>query len=727
MTRLTWSARVLLALVAALTATTAFAQGTRVIAAAPATLGAIPNGTGGQRDVPFSVVDTGITRRVAVSMTMSHPNVGDLTVTLIAPDGTLYYLMGWGTVKPTAALNGVHAFADTATETFVNAVYGPNPVARPGTYLPGFGNQPIDATFDGTPSTGMWTLRVFDAVGFNLVGSITAASLTLEMDPGTTAGADAGTLGVIPDGPSSAPQTPGVPRDVTFTVPAGTGVVQGVTISLTITHGWVGDLVARLIAPDGRQHVLFGYTGAPAVNFGSSIDLAGTYEFSDAALTATSFWSAAASSVTAIPPGTYATSTIGGSASGGQSVAMDPVFAGARASGVWTLRITDGSSIYTGTVTSARLRLAIDATPTTVPDSFTAAYATPLTVAAPGLLANDADNLGGALSATLVTPPAHGSASVSASGAFTYTPQPGFVGTDTFTYRSSNTAGPGAVATVSVLVPLPTTVQPPSGFRASAVNGNTVTVRWTPALGPVATSFLLEGGVTPGQVLASIPTGSPLPIFTFDAPAGAFFLRVRAVANGVVSAPSSETRVFVQTPATPSAPDSLTGVVNGQTVELSWRNTFAGGAPTTQQIVVTGDAVAVLPLPLGETFTFAGVPGGSYTFRVRAVNASGVSADSNAVSLTFPASCTGTPAPPPNFLAYAVGNVVHLLWDPPAAGNDAATSYVITVGGSLNAAVPIVARTISAPLPSGAYTFRVASTNACGTGTSTVTQTVFVP
>ena len=73
---------------------------------------------------------------------------------------------------------------------------------------------------------------------------------------------------------------------------------------------------------------------------------------------------------------------------------------------------------------------------------------------------------------------------------------------------------------------------------------------------------------------------------------------------------------------------------------------------------------------------------------------------SNPVTLTFPNGCSGAPSPPADFLAYAIGNVVHLVWDPPPAGV-AATSYVVTVGGSFAGSFPSVLRSIRAPAPVG--------------------------
>ena len=80
---------------------------------------------------------------------------------------------------------------------------------------------------------------------------------------------------------------------------------------------------------------------------------------------------------------------------------------------------------------------------------------------------------------------------------------------------------------------------PPSNLRAT-VSGNRVSLAWDPSPSVGLTGYVLEGGVTPGSVLATIPTGSTAPTFTFDAPTGAFFVRMRAVSGGQRSAPSNE-------------------------------------------------------------------------------------------------------------------------------------------------------------------------------------------
>jgi VCBS repeat-containing protein len=77
--------------------------------------------------------------------------------------------------------------------------------------------------------------------------------------------------------------------------------------------------------------------------------------------------------------------------------------------------------------------------PTPQPDQ----YATPgggqaLTVPAPGVLANDSDPDGDALSAQNASDPALGSVSLNSDGGFTYTPDVGASGSDSFTYEASD-------------------------------------------------------------------------------------------------------------------------------------------------------------------------------------------------------------------------------------------------------------------------------------------------
>lgn len=91
-------------------------------------------------------------------------------------------------------------------------------------------------------------------------------------------------------------------------------------------------------------------------------------------------------------------------------------------------------------------------------DSYTVVSGATLNVSAPGVLANDSDVEGQALSAMIVTSPSSGSVTMTANGSFNYVPNPGFSGTDSFTYQANDGSLSSNVATVTITVtPLATT------------------------------------------------------------------------------------------------------------------------------------------------------------------------------------------------------------------------------------------------------------------------------
>ena len=69
-----------------------------------------------------------------------------------------------------------------------------------------------------------------------------------------------------------------------------------------------------------------------------------------------------------------------------------------------------------------------------------------------GVLDNDTDGDGDALRAVLVSGPANGSLNLNADGTFSYTPDPNWAGTDSFTYKTNDGISDGIAATVSIVV-----------------------------------------------------------------------------------------------------------------------------------------------------------------------------------------------------------------------------------------------------------------------------------
>ncbi len=94
-----------------------------------------------------------------------------------------------------------------------------------------------------------------------------------------------------------------------------------------------------------------------------------------------------------------------------------------------------------------------DLPPVAVDDVYAAFANRSLTVtAAEGVLANDSDLEEDPLTAVLITGPTQGSVSLSANGAFTYTPNPKFLGMDSFTYRAQARSLQSNIATVTITV-----------------------------------------------------------------------------------------------------------------------------------------------------------------------------------------------------------------------------------------------------------------------------------
>jgi len=182
---------------------------------------------------------------------------------------------------------------------------------------------------------------------------------------------------------------------------------------------------------------------------------------------------------------------------------------------------------------------------------------------------------------------------------------------------------------------------PPEFLFPQVVDGK-LTLTWDLAQsGPTPTGYQLEVGTATGRSdIAVVPT--PTRLFQFaGVPPGFYFVRVRAVAGGVVGVPSNDvTMVVGNVPAPPSEPTILPTTVAGNVVTLRWEAPYFG--PVTDYILEAGSVpgasnIAVLRLgSTATTMTIPGVPPGRYYLRLRAVNALGVSAQSRELELVVP-------------------------------------------------------------------------------------------
>jgi VCBS repeat-containing protein len=148
----------------------------------------------------------------------------------------------------------------------------------------------------------------------------------------------------------------------------------------------------------------------------------------------------------------------------------------------FTYHATDGSLDSNTATVTINVQVG-NAAPNANHDSYGVPMNNALSVSAPGVLANDTDANGDALTAILDSDPAHGTLVLGADGSFSYTPDLDFFGLDTFTYHASDGGLSSAPATVTIEV-LESNLAPSAADDVySVVQGNPLPV---PAPGVLA-------------------------------------------------------------------------------------------------------------------------------------------------------------------------------------------------------------------------------------------------
>ncbi len=278
--------------------------------------------------------------------------------------------------------------------------------------------------------------------------------------------------------------------------------------------------------------------------------------------------------------------------------------------------------------------------------------------------------------------------------------------TTTFTLVARNSAG--ATVTRSATVTLAAPVAPTASITATLQNGTTAVVTWQTAN---AVSATINGANVPLSGTQSVPV-SATTTFTLVArnSAGATVTRSATV---VVSPPPT---------GAPAAPTNMASSVSGTRVSFSWARPAAGAAPDRYLIDVGiqgSTQMLVSGYSVGNVLAVAAdLPKGSYTTRVRAANAAGVSGYSNLVSFRVGRKL----ASPGSFTVRWSGTTAVLSWTAPVADGpveDVPTSYVLEAGtapGASNVAQVNLGNVtrFSAPIPSGTYYVRVRAANAYG-------------
>lgn len=116
------------------------------------------------------------------------------------------------------------------------------------------------------------------------------------------------------------------------------------------------------------------------------------------------------------------------------------------------LTATQSGTWHGGTNVELNLTAFTEHTFTAVNDSYNTNEDTFLNVPATGILNNDIESLGYALTAAKASDPLHGDLTLNSDGSFVYQPNADYNGTDSFTYKANNGVEDSNTATVSITI-----------------------------------------------------------------------------------------------------------------------------------------------------------------------------------------------------------------------------------------------------------------------------------
>lgn len=138
----------------------------------------------------------------------------------------------------------------------------------------------------------------------------------------------------------------------------------------------------------------------------------------------------------------------------------------------FTYRVRDQLNYSEPVVVTVLVNEAVNHTPVTTHDLYRTDKDMPLVIPAPGVLDNDRDADGDALTATVVDSTSHGVLTFAADGSFVYTPTTNYLGSDSFTYTVTdgvNSSAP-AVVTIEVVPPNAFTIAWQANFGAAGLD-----------------------------------------------------------------------------------------------------------------------------------------------------------------------------------------------------------------------------------------------------------------
>jgi VCBS repeat-containing protein len=170
----------------------------------------------------------------------------------------------------------------------------------------------------------------------------------------------------------------------------------------------------------------------------------------------------------------------------------------------FTYRANDGTT--NGNLATVTINITpVNHPPVAVNDTYTTLEDVQLTIAAPGILANDTDVDGDALTAVLVSDVSNGTLNLNTNGSFTYIPNTNFNGSDSFTYQVSDGFSTGNVATVTINI---TPVNDPPVANDDAYITSENTLLTVPASGILTNDTDVENDPLSASLVTTVSHGS---------------------------------------------------------------------------------------------------------------------------------------------------------------------------------------------------------------------------
>ena len=305
----------------------------------------------------------------------------------------------------------------------------------------------------------------------------------------------------------------------------------------------------------------------------------------------------------------------------------------------------------------------------------------------------------------------------------------------TFKVKATNDVGPGSDSAASAAA---TPLGAPAAPAAPTVTrGNAqVTVTWVaPATnGSAITGYTVATYV--GGTLVAGKTCTPNPVTALTCTVTGltngteYTFKVKAT-NAIGSTESAASAAIIPAVA-PTAPAAPTVVKGHLSVQLTWVAPANGGSAITGYTVstytgttlVTGKTCTPSPATATTCVVTGLTNGTAYTFKVKATNAVGSSADSVASAAVTPAAVPATPAAPTIKVGAAVGTgKATVTWVAPANNGSVITGFTATAytaagvssGTCTTASATALTCSITGLTNGTVYTFKVTAKNANGT------------